>query len=163
MLFLWSFPHGVVLVFIVDETTIAQAHLGFLNPCSWSSLYIHSADEGQPACTPLAYEACSDPSGMYYMYMIVSSTTQDGFSPLYIASRWGRTEIVDILLRSGADPNLPCMVWKLRLTYSWLQAADTLVSLQLLSGGPTSDRAASSAWLYNMIYHYEWCVNYLLV
>ena len=47
---------------------------------------------------------------LYVLYMIVSSTTQDGFSPLYIGSRWGRTEIVDILLRSGADPNLPCMV-----------------------------------------------------
>lgn len=33
----------------------------------------------------------------------VPSTLQNGLSPLYAASGEGHTEVVDILLRSGAD------------------------------------------------------------
>ena len=34
------------------------------------------------------------------------STVQDGSRPLHVASTKGYTEVVDILLKSGADPNL---------------------------------------------------------
>ena len=37
------------------------------------------------------------------MYTILSSTVQNGFSPLYVASECGHTEIVDLLLGAGAD------------------------------------------------------------
>ena len=54
-----------------------------------------------------------------YMYSIVSSTVQDGLSPLYAASEMGHSQIVDILLLKGADPNLTCtvcvLVWSLHL------------------------------------------------
>ena len=39
------------------------------------------------------------------MYNILSLTVQDGVSPLYVASRNGYTEIVDLLVRAGADVN----------------------------------------------------------
>lgn len=39
------------------------------------------------------------------MHRIVSSTLQDGCSPLYMASAAGHIEVVDELLRSGAPPN----------------------------------------------------------
>ena len=31
-------------------------------------------------------------------------------SPLFLASKMGYTEVVDTLLKNGADPNLACMV-----------------------------------------------------
>ena len=48
--------------------------------------------------------------GIVYLYRsicrVVSSIVQDGFSPLYAASECGHSQIVDILLLKGADPNL---------------------------------------------------------
>ena len=38
------------------------------------------------------------------------STLQHGLPPLYVASQEGHTEVVDSLLKSGADPNMACMV-----------------------------------------------------
>ena len=40
----------------------------------------------------------------------VSTIMQDGLSPLYVASREGHSEVVDILLEGGANPNLACTV-----------------------------------------------------
>ena len=55
---------------------------------------------------------------MYNAYPIVVYTTQDGVSPLYTASQFGHSGIVDLLLRSGADPNAVTKVWdKISLTY----------------------------------------------
>ena len=45
------------------------------------------------------------------LYNVVFSTAQDGISPLYVASQEGQTEVVDSLLKNGADPNHTTMVW----------------------------------------------------
>ena len=37
------------------------------------------------------------------MYAFFSFTAQGGYSPLYVASQNGHTEVVDVLLNSGAD------------------------------------------------------------
>ena len=41
-----------------------------------------------------------------HMYTFVTYMLQDGISPLFAASSVGQTEVVDTLLKSGADPNL---------------------------------------------------------
>ena len=38
---------------------------------------------------------------------------QSGASPLYIACQKGHIDVVDTLLKGGADPNLACTVWGL--------------------------------------------------
>lgn len=43
---------------------------------------------------------------------------QNGYSPLYMGSRHGQTEVVDILLKSGADPNLATNVMDIAIMYS---------------------------------------------
>ena len=48
-----------------------------------------------------------------YIFIIVSFTVQDGCSPLYVASEYGYSQIVDILVSKGADPNLTTKVWGL--------------------------------------------------
>ena len=45
-----------------------------------------------------------------YEHSISSSTMQGGFTSLYLASQEGHTEILDILLTKGADPNLTTKV-----------------------------------------------------
>ena len=47
----------------------------------------------------------------------LSSTLQDGFTPLYMASGNGHTSIVDVLLRNGVDPNLAVTVSILVVCY----------------------------------------------
>lgn len=44
------------------------------------------------------------------MSAVVSSTLQNGLTPLYVASQEGHTAVVDTLLKSRADPNMACMV-----------------------------------------------------
>ena len=55
-----------------------------------------------------------NPVNAIFMLLILiahlSSTLQDGFTPLYVASDKGHTSIVDALLRNGADPNLAVTV-----------------------------------------------------
>ena len=53
---------------------------------------------------------------MFLIILILSSTVQDGKSSLYIASQEGHTEIVELLLKKGADPNLTCKVYGLVLS-----------------------------------------------
>ena len=45
-----------------------------------------------------------------FTYHILSSTIQDGDTPLYYASQEGHTSIVEVLLRNGANPNLATTV-----------------------------------------------------
>ena len=54
-----------------------------------------------------------------HVYTILSFTVQDGASPLYVASHNGHTDIVDLLLKTGADvhqtnkvlPLYTCRFW----------------------------------------------------
>ena len=39
-------------------------------------------------------------------------TIQDGLSPLYVASEYGHTDVVDILVKEGADVNQAATVVK---------------------------------------------------
>ena len=47
-----------------------------------------------------------------------SFALQDGLTSLFIASQEGHTEVVDTLLKKGANPNLACTVWKVVCTFS---------------------------------------------
>ena len=44
-----------------------------------------------------------------YMYTF---TLQEGGSPLYVASREGHCDVVDILLKNGANVDLADKVWR---------------------------------------------------
>ena len=67
------------------------------------------------------YNICINNENVLNNYNILSSTAQDGVSPLFIASQNGHTQIVELLLRKGADPNLTrtvCgLVWSLYLLH----------------------------------------------
>ena len=55
-------------------------------------------------------------------YNILSSTAQDGTSPLFIASQNGHTQNVELLLKKVADPNLTDMVcgpWIIHTNVDW--------------------------------------------
>jgi len=71
------------------------------------------------------------------VHSIISSTVQNGATPLYSASQEGHTEVVDTLLKSGADPNLACTVWGLVCSFHLLHVYCVLVHC------PTSDGADS--------------------
>lgn len=45
--------------------------------------------------------------------ILISITTQNGFSPLHMASLFGHAAVVDALLNNGAHPNLAIMVWRI--------------------------------------------------
>ena len=50
---------------------------------------------------------------MYSLFSRVLSSVQSGASPLYFACQKGHIDVVDTLLKGGADPNLACTVWGL--------------------------------------------------
>ena len=49
---------------------------------------------------------CLLPISLSYMIVHLSTISQDGISPLFMASQMGHTKTVNILLKNGADPNL---------------------------------------------------------
>lgn len=51
-----------------------------------------------------------------YVHMTALPTAQTGFTPLHGASEEGLFEVVDTLLKHGADPNLVTMVWAVLVT-----------------------------------------------
>ena len=53
------------------------------------------------------------------MFTDLYTPLQDGASPLYIASRGGHSEVVDVLVKNGANINQPRNVWR-GLTYGTL-------------------------------------------
>jgi len=55
----------------------------------------------------------------------IFSYLQDGCSPLYWASANGHTEVVDILLKNGADYKLVTMVWSHSLLLFWVSRVRT--------------------------------------
>ena len=73
-----------------------------------------------------------------HVHSVISSTVQGGCTPLYLASEEGHTEVVDTLLKSGADPNLATTVWGLVCSFHPLHVYCVLVHC------PTSDRADST-------------------
>ena len=44
---------------------------------------------------------------MYMLTMYLFTFLQDSVTPLFMASQNGHKSVVDVLLRHGADPNLP--------------------------------------------------------
>ena len=40
------------------------------------------------------------------MIVYLSTVSQDDATPVFVASQEGHTQVVDILIRNGADPNL---------------------------------------------------------
>ena len=55
---------------------------------------------------------------MFMCTVLFLSTVQNGISPLYAASKEGHTDVVDILLKSGANPNLPTLVQEVVCSFS---------------------------------------------
>ena len=39
---------------------------------------------------------------------MITFSIQDGISPICVASHYGHTDVVDVLLRAGADANQSC-------------------------------------------------------
>ena len=66
-----------------------------------------------------------------HVHSVIFFTVQDGASPLYVASQEGHTEAVEMLLRSGADPNLAATVWGMVCSFHHLHVYCVVMSLHL--------------------------------
>ena len=49
---------------------------------------------------------------------VIIPLTQDGETPLYVASQNGHSDVVYILIRNGADINMACNVWRYNVPYT---------------------------------------------
>ena len=56
-------------------------------------------------------------SADFYNHVIIL-LTQNGSTPLLIASQEGRSDVVNILIRNGADIHLATNVWRYNVTYT---------------------------------------------
>ena len=66
-----------------------------------------------------------------HVHSVIFFTVQDGASPLYVASQEGHSEVVEILLRNGADPNLAWTVGGLVCSFHHLHVYCVLMPLPL--------------------------------
>ena len=55
-------------------------------------------------------QLCWLPISLSYMIVHLSTVAQDGITPLSMASQEGFSEVADVLLKNGADPNLARVV-----------------------------------------------------
>ena len=61
--------------------------------------------------------------------VIVSFIAQDGITSLDIASERGHTEVVDVLLKHGADPNLACRVCRVVTLFFFVHVYNVMFGL----------------------------------
>ena len=66
-----------------------------------------------------------------HVHSIILFTVQNSTSPLHMASQEGHTEVVEVLLRSGADPNLAWTVWGLVCSFHHLHVYCVVIFLHL--------------------------------
>ena len=53
-----------------------------------------------------------------FLFYKTKFLTQDGSTPLYIASEKGHSDVVNILIRNGADIDLGRNVWRYNIPYT---------------------------------------------
>ena len=70
--------------------------------------------------------------------------TQDGYSPVYVASQEGHTEVVDLLVQAGADINLA--------TTDEVHVSTHTVSCSVAAVVETTDRAIEFV-VYDLHFH----------
>ena len=58
------------------------------------------------ACSALKFSHIESVLVLFHTLTILFFQTQDGVSPVYVASQNGHTEVVDLLVQEGADINL---------------------------------------------------------
>ena len=76
------------------------------------------------------------------MFTGIYTPLQDGASPLFIASQEGHSEVVDVLLKNGADINQPMNVGR-GLTYIWYTHSVCSSLIPLTQDGATPLYVAS--------------------
>ena len=55
---------------------------------------------------------------LLYIHLYIIPLTQTGETPLFVASQEGHSDIVNILMRNGADINLARNVWRYNVPYT---------------------------------------------
>jgi len=81
----------------------------------------------------------------------VGYTSPDGFSPLGLAAFFGHPEVVEVLLESGADPDVPSRnAMKVTPLHSGAACGDPATALaicrRLLGAGADPDRRQTGGW-----------------
>ena len=79
--------------------------------CQYLDTALHWAIRYMAVCTNPDDEHCTENRTEIIQVLIAAGANVnaranlDGISPLEVAERWGLTEVMDILVRAGADPN----------------------------------------------------------
>ena len=122
---MWSKPLAIELFCCVSKAIRIHAVLNNQSSKGIDNQFLFHLHGVQVSSFLLCYRTCiltpllfismlENPVHTIFMLLILiaqlSSTLQDGFTPLYVASDKGHTSIVDVLLRNGADPNLAVTV-----------------------------------------------------
>ena len=89
-----------VVVFFVAQTITNSYHETF--SCNKNSLCVLSS-----ACSALNFRHIESVLIVFHtLTLFCCCQTQNGFSPVYVASQNGHTEVVDLLVQAGADIHL---------------------------------------------------------